>query len=406
MWIKRDLLNFLKKSSEGILPIKILRGPRQVGKTSLLHHLRTHQLIMFDDLSIRTFAQENPALFFDQFKGPLILDEATLAPQIFPELKKRVDIERRNRLDKGTPPTTDIWITGSNQTLLQKEVRESLAGRANYFLLNTLSLHELEDQFQNDHILQSFLMRGGWPELHALPKLNAVEYLNDFIATFIEKDIISVAGIEKKGAFIKSLQLAAGRVGQLLNYSDIAKNVSVDTTTVQGWISLLEQNGIVRMLQPYYTNLNQRLIKTPKIYLEDVGLTVRLQGWSEFEPLLLSPYFGNLFENLILSEITRFFINRGEQPEIYFVRSKEKVEVDFLIRLSNQRYLAIEAKATPMDFTSAQVALLNSLQLNIVDKWIVSSTKQAMQYKQGRIIPFTDIYAHLEGLYCFGTDFV
>lgn len=397
MWIQRDILKFLQNHSRQTLPIKILRGPRQVGKTSLLHHLGTHKLILFDDLAIRNLAQENPALFFEQFTGPLILDEATLAPQIFPELKKRIDIERRRRQEEVPSNSLDIWITGSNQTLLQKEVQESLAGRANYFLLNTLSIHELENSFSQPASLRTMFMRGGWPELHASPELSAVQYLNDFIATFIEKDIVAAAGIEKKAAFSKVLQLASARVAQLLNYSDIAKNVGVDTTTVQSWLSILDQNGVVRILQPYHNNLNQRLIKTPKIYLEDTGLAVRLQGWSEFEPLLLSPYFGNLLENLALAEITRFFINRGMQPQVYFVRSKEQVEVDFLVQLSNQRFIAIEAKTTPMDLSLPQIALLDSLKLNIIEKWIVSSTG-SVNFAKARLILLNQIFQNLERL--------
>lgn len=394
MWIKRDLLTFLQSSKDLTLPIKVLRGPRQVGKTSLLDHLHTHKLILFDDLGIRNLAETNPSLFFEQFKGPLILDEATMAPQIFPEIKKRVDLERRRKQNTSEPGTIDIWITGSNQTLLQKAVRESLSGRANYYFLNTLSIHEINDTFQDGFSLSNLFIRGGWPELYASPKLNAIHYLNDFIATFIEKDIVMAAGIEKKAAFSKTLQLVSGRIGQLFNASDIAKNIGVDTTTVQAWIALFEQNGILRILPPYYTNLNQRLIKTPKIFFEDIGLAVRLQGWSEFEPILLSPYFGHLFENLVLTEITRFFINKGEEPEIYFVRSKEKVEVDFLLKLSNQRFIAIEVKNTPVDLTQKQIHLLNSLDLNIVDRWIVSSVR-SVDFKNARVVRIDQIYDEL-----------
>jgi len=395
MWIQRDLFKFLQSQGKHTLPIKILRGPRQVGKTSLLDHLESHKLILFDDLSVRTLARENPVLFFDQFSGPLILDEATLAPPVFPELKRRLDIERRKRQKSDAPITMDMWITGSNQTLLQKEVQESLSGRASYYLLNTLSIHEWENTFSEQASLRTFFMRGGWPELHASPELDPVQYLNDFISTFIEKDIVAAAGIEKKAAFTKSLQLAAARVGQLLNYSDIAKTVGVDMTTVQAWMGLLSQNGIVRILQPYHTNLNQRLIKSPKVYLEDTGLAIRLQGWSEFEPLILSPYFGNLFENLVLAEITRFFINRGLQPDIYFVRSKEQVEIDFLIQLSDQRFIAIEVKTTPSDLTSSQMTLLDSLGLNIIERWVVSST-ESMNFKNARSVLYNQIFQHLE----------
>ncbi|MDP1609116.1 MAG: DUF4143 domain-containing protein [Chlamydiales bacterium] len=274
-------------------------------------------------------------------------------------------------------------------------MRESLAGRANYFQLNTLSLHELKNAFSPPVSLKMLFMRGGWPELYISPDLNPVQFLNDFIATFIEKDIVTAAGIEKKAAFTKALQLLSARVAQLLNYSDIAKNIGIDTTTVQAWTSLLEENGIVRVLQPYYTNLNQRLIKNPKIYLEDTGLAVRLQGWSEFEPIVTSPYSGHLLENLALGEICRFFINQGMPPEIYFVRSKKQVEVDFLVQLPNQRYIAIEVKTTPVDFTAPQNLLLDSLELNIVEKWVISYVG-SVDFPHARLVLHSQIFEHLK----------
>lgn len=395
MWIKRDLsktLNELKKSS---LPIKMLNGPRQVGKTSLLNYLGTHKLILFDDLKIRELAQSNPSFFFDQFKGPLILDEATLAPEVFPEIKKRVDEQRRRFQKTGQPVDIDIWITGSNQTLLQKATKESLAGRANYYFLNTLSIHELKKAFKEKVSLSDFFMKGGWPELYVSQHVDQVHYLNDFTSTFIEKDIVMAAGIEKRAAFSKILQMSASRVGQLFNASDLAKNVGIDTTTVQSWISILEQNGVLRLVPPYYTNLNQRLVKTPKVYFEDVGHAVRLQGWTDFEPILLGPYFGHLFENLVFSEISRFFINQALEPKIYFVRSKEQVEVDLLLELTNQRFIAIEIKTTPIDLTFKQLKLLDSLGLNIVEKWIVTGS-YSPDFEQARVISIENLFDELE----------
>jgi len=358
MWIKRDFDAFTHPSG----PVKVLKGPRQVGKTALLAHRATHRPIYFDDLATRRLAQENPRFFLGQQEGPLLLDEATLAPELFIEIKRRVDAARR-----GEEPPLDVWITGSNQTLLQRTVRESLAGRASYFDLNTLSVHELGARYS----LSQMLLRGGWPELYASPELDPVRYLNDLIATFIEKDIVSAAGIERKAAFSRALQLAAGRVGQLFNASDIARNVGADVQSIQSWFSVLEENGILRRVEPYFSNLNQRLIKAPKYFLEDVGLAVRLQGWSDVAPILVSPAFGSLFENLALNEICRFFINRGEQPRINFVRTKEKVELDFLVHLSNQRVLAIEVKTTVTAITGAQKKMLESLDLNIIEQWVV-----------------------------------
>lgn len=398
MWIERDFSGFLKNLPPfSSLPVKVLKGPRQVGKTSLLDHQGGYRLVLFDDLKVRTLAQENPSLFFDQFRGPLILDEATLAPAAFPELKKIVDEQRRKNRNEQLPITADYWITGSNQTLLQASVRESLAGRASYFLLNTLSIHELNRFNPELTALRTLIMKGGWPELYVTPQLSPVQYLNDFIVTFIEKDIVGAAGIEKKSAFSRLLSLVSGRTAQLLNYSDLARNLSVDLTTVQSWIALLEQNGIVRVVPPYFSNLNQRLIKSPKIYFEDVALNVRLQGWSEFDPLFLSPYLGGLIETLALGEVTRFFSNRGMSPEVYFLRSKEKVEVDFLIQLPNRRMVAAEVKTTAVDFTPAQIKLLDSLELEGLERWILTP-QSGPDFRYAKTVALGEIYENLEKL--------
>lgn len=387
MWIQRDFQEFFK----GIraLPIKILKGPRQVGKTSLLEKMGGYRVIYFDDLMVRRRAQENPRLFFDQFDEPLVLDEATLAPEIFTELKRRVDQQRRNP----TESKLDIWITGSNQTLLQKNVRESLAGRASYFNLNTLSLHEL-----GNISLKELLIKGGWPELYVNSEIEPIRYLNDLVHTFIEKDIVAAAGIERREAFGKSLNLIAGRIGQLLNSSDISKIVGVDTTTIQSWVSILETNGLLRRVQPYYSNLNQRLIKTPKVYFEDVGLASRLQGWSDAFPLMASSQLGHLIENLAYVELSKFFTNRGAPPEIYFVRSKDKVEVDFLVGLPNNRFVALEVKMTPTDWEAKQHQLIDSLEINVVERWVATPSKNNISLRT-KIVEFSRIWDELNKLW-------
>jgi predicted AAA+ superfamily ATPase len=389
MWIYRDLLKFIL-STKGH-PIKILKGPRQVGKTSLLQKLTGFQVIYFDDLFVRNSAQENPKLFFSQFKGPLILDEATMSPAIFSELKRLVDQHRR----EGKEDDLNIWITGSNQTLLQKNVMESLAGRADYFDLNTLSLHELSENYS----LEDYLLRGGWPQLYTNKELDHVRYLNGLISTFIEKDIVAAAGIEKREAFSKSLHLFAGRVGQLFNSSDIAKNVGIDVTTVQSWNRLLEKNGITRTLPAYSSNINQRLIKTPKIYFEDVGLASRLQGWSSFLPLMSSSQYGHLIENIAVSEVAKFFTNRALPAEIFYIRSKDQVEIDLLIHLGNQKYVAAEIKTTPEKWTEKQHAIVDSLKLDVVERWVLTPTKTEAIFSNCKVVEFSKMWEELDRLF-------
>ncbi len=390
MWYDRDFSDFIGEIRA--LPIKVLKGPRQAGKTSLLQRLVGYQTVYFDDAAVRSRAQEDPTFFLDNSPPKLILDECPLAPAVFPELKRRVDQQRR---DHERSDQIDYWITGSNQTLLQRNVRETLAGRASYFDLSTLSIHELGSDWR----LNQYLIKGGWPELYVSPELSPSRYLDDLISTFIENDIVNAAGIEKKAAFTKFLQLAAGRVGQLCNYSDIAKSAGVDLTTVQSWAAILEENGIIRRLTPYWSNVNKRLTKTPKLYFDDVGLATRLQGWTEIQPLMVSPALGGLVESIAIGEVVRTFLNRGKVPNIHFLRSKEKVEIDLLIHLPNQRTIAAEIKTTPTTgFSEEQLKLLTSSELPVIEKWILAPNPSP-DFKNGRVISFNQIYRELSALF-------
>ena len=158
MWISRDFS--VKRAGEGALPIKVLKGPRQVGKTALLKTHTDHSIVYLDDTATRVSAEENPRFFLNNLPKRVIIDEAALAPRLFPELKRRID-EVRMSGSSSDISDISIWLTGSNQTLMQKNVQESLAGRASYFDLNTLSIHELGDLWS----YSGYLLRGGWPEL-------------------------------------------------------------------------------------------------------------------------------------------------------------------------------------------------------------------------------------------------
>ncbi len=128
-------------------------------------------------------------------------------------------------------------------------------------------------------------------------------------------------------------------------------------------------------------------------------MAARLQGWSEFKPLFVSPAMGFLNENLAVSEFARFFINRGMKPNLHFLRTKEKVEVDILVELPNQRFLAVEIKLTPQDLVREQINMLESLKINIVDRWIVSPINEMPpRFSNARVVPFIKIAAELSSL--------
>lgn len=199
MLIKRDIAKLLRED-RGVYVI-ILIGPRQCGKSTLFAALGEGRFreVTFDDFQMRNFAERDPALFLAQYPPPLIIDEIQYAPNIFPEIKRIVDNLKRERALNNREDQIEVlfYLTGSNQILLDTHVKETLVGRASYYHLNTLSVHEIRNAFPKISLTE-ILFKGGWPELYTNPALDPVHYLNDYIRNYIEKDIVVSAGIIKK----------------------------------------------------------------------------------------------------------------------------------------------------------------------------------------------------------------
>ncbi|PWU22234.1 MAG: hypothetical protein C5B49_01240 [Bdellovibrio sp.] len=336
MWIKRDLMKYLSQPS---LPVQVLTGPRQGGKSTLFHHLEGARFneVSLDDLQARRLAEADPAFFLKQNTSPLFIDEAPYAPNLFPQIKLEVDLARRRPEKRGVM----FRLTGSNQLLIDRNVKESLA-RANYFRLHPLSVHEVCSANLSVEV-QDMLFSGGWPELYANPEISTIMYLNDYIQTYVEKDFALLAGIEKLGAFQTVLGLLAARTGQLLNFKDVARDAGISSVTVKDWVLLLERNGLCGLLRPFWTNLNKRLIKTPKFYFLDTGLACRLQGHQAAPSMMKSPQIGQLFETLVLSEIIKTRDHHARTWQPFFWRTKEKEEYDFII-VSGDRSVVLDAR--------------------------------------------------------------
>ena len=357
MYIKRDMTQQLIQASAWI---QILLGPRQCGKSTLFasldHDNPRFQEITFDDLQLRQLANQDPALFLQQFEPPLLLDEIQYVPNLFPELKKVVDQFKRNAAFQSVETKIRVLfrLTGSNQILIDKNIKESLAGRASHYFLNTLTVHEILSALSETSV-KEILFKGGWPELYTNRNLSPTIYLNDYIRTYIEKDIVISAGIQKLTEFHTVLRLLSARTGQEVKYTEISNNSGVSSVTIKEWASFLQRADLIYMLQPYFNNLNSRLIKTPKLYFLDTGLAVRLQGWSDPTPLLSSPQIGALFETLVLSEIIKFIRNYGKNWELFFWRTKDGEEIDFILVTDDHTIYTFEAKlsmqGTPQKIT-------------------------------------------------------
>jgi len=334
-------------------PVLVLTGARQVGKSTMLRE--TYKGINYVALNrpiVRESAQENPSLFFDTYKPPIIVDEIHKAAGLFDYIKDIVDEEKL----KG-----QFYLTGSQSLTLMKNVSESLAGRAGVIKLMGLSMREagrlsyrepflpIEKHFNGigsgvsfsyDEIV-SFIHKGSFPELHESQSdlRDWSDFYNSYLQTYIEKDIRDVLNIQDETAFIKFVRATASLSGEMLNYSTIAEICGKDVKTVQSWLSALESTGLVYLLEPYYNNFNKRLIKSPKLYFLDTGLACFLLGWNTPEQLAKGAMWGHIFESFVFSEVLKSYYNDGiVSPPLYYYRDFEKNEIDLLIEDGDYLY--------------------------------------------------------------------
>jgi uncharacterized protein len=349
MWIKRDLTSFLAKKNS--LPVQVLWGPRQCGKSSLLHYLSpSWNSATLDDLQNRQTAQKDPALFLKQNPPPVIIDEAQYAPHLFSQIKLHVDqLRLKTQINESL-----FRITGSHQILLDEKIKESLGGRASFFRLHNLSLSEISSLGIS---VEEFLFKGGWPELITNSQLSAIDYLNDYIRTVLDKDVALAYGVRELEKFQLTMGLLAARVGELLNFESLGREAGVTGMTLKSWISNLERSGLGGLLRPYHSNLNKRLIKTPKFYFLDTGLAVRLQGHTDISLMMRGPSFGHLFENLVLIEIIKTRDHHRKSWNLYFWRSKEREEYDFVIQAAD-KVIVIDAQVAIQSATAFSLSPL------------------------------------------------
>ena len=339
--ILRDLIWNL--SREATLEVVLLLGPRQVGKSTLLEQLKVASHLVLDDLGLRERIQSDPALVLEGTKLPALIDEAQYAPNLFSEIKLRVDEKRREcRNTQTTHASPMFYLTGSNRTLLDEKVKESLSGRSHIFFLLGLSVSEILT-WDSKISLRHILFCGGYPELYVREGLKPVNYLNDYVLTFVEKDIAISAGVEKMREFHTVLRLLAARTGQFLNMSEVANSANVDQKTVQAWISILQRNLLVELIPTFSSNLSKRIIKMPKLYFYDTGLCARLQGHTDEDLLWHSNQIGPLFETLVFIEIRKTILNHLLPWEVFTWRTKEGKEIDFVIQ-TPKGILLVEAK--------------------------------------------------------------
>lgn len=328
-----------------LFPCVLVTGARQVGKSTLLHDRLPAGMdyVTLDDLLTYSEASSDPVGFLEKHPAPLCIDEVQYFPDILRAIKVHIDADRRAGM---------YWLTGSQRFHLMKDVSESLAGRTGIIELGTFSQREaagmggqptpvfsldtLPELVQGaplcgrEELLQR-IVRGGYPELVVQPELTAHRFFSAYVQTYIERDVQDLAQVSDKGAFFRLLRSAAARTGQQVNYSTMGRDAGVTSKTAKAWVELLAISGILTLLEPYAATTSKRLVKSPKLYLNDTGLACWLNGIEDAAALERSPLLGAIAETWAFGQLRRNFTDHGLRPRLCYYRDSKGAEVDFLI---------------------------------------------------------------------------
>jgi len=325
----RDLSSHLRNLADQF-PAIIVTGARQTGKTTILKDVfPDHNYLSLDLPSLAEQAENDPEAFLQSNPPPLLIDEAQYAPKLFRHLKIEID---KNRQAYG-----QYILTGSQKFNLMKEVSDSLAGRCVWLELEGLSLNEIKqikDDVNTIEQIYQYLVRGSLPELWARPALSVPDYYRSYLATYLERDVRQILNIGSLRDFERFIRVCAIRNGQLLNKTDVAKDVGIAVNTVTQWLSILEASNQIALLEPYFGNAGKRVVKTPKIYFCEIGMLCYLLGINE-KNIQQSPFIGNIWEAFIYAEFRKLIKNTRLEAQIWFYRDNRAREVDFIVEHDN-----------------------------------------------------------------------
>jgi uncharacterized protein len=331
---RREIEAELKALAKGY-PVVTVLGPRQSGKTTVVQHAfpdKEYANLEFPD--IRAMALSDPRGFLEQFPEGAILDEIQRAPELLSYIQPLVD----KKDQKGM-----FILTGSHQLELQEAVAQSLAGRTALLTLLPMDLSEL-NRAGFDLSIDEWMLKGGYPRIYK-DDLDPTKAYRSYFQTYVERDLRQLIKVKDLMQFERFIQILAGRIGQILNMEEVGGEVGLSSHTVKEWISILEASFIVFRLPPYFENFGKRVIKSPKLYFNDVGLASYLLGIQNVVQLSRDPLRGHLFENAIILELRKHRLNQGLDPSLFFYRDIQKNEVDIIYKKGHE-LVPIEIKSS------------------------------------------------------------
>ncbi|MBJ2329185.1 ATP-binding protein [Schaalia cardiffensis] len=340
MYIRREIESTIDAMlTQG--KVVLITGARQVGKTTVLkEHLGgSFSYVSMENPRDYLLAKQDAVLFFDSHELPLIVDEVQRVPELFSPVKWIVDQSDQ----KGR-----IVLTGSQTYHLMKGVSESLAGRIRIIEMPPLSLRELIGSASSPHPyvparitepkhvkgldIWSVIHRGSMPELQD-SSVDWDSFYSDYVSAYLERDVRDLINVRDEAKFYSFMVACAARSGQLLNATDIGNAIDVDHKTVKAWLSVLQASNIVRVIQPFWPNVDKRLSKTSKIFFMDTGLVCHLTRWTTPEQLRNGAVAGHVFETFVVSEVLKSYMNAGVNlHDVWFYRDAKKREIDLVIQ--------------------------------------------------------------------------
>lgn len=303
-------------------PIVAVTGPRQSGKTTLAREvMRDRPYLSLEDPDVRALAADDPRGLLGRLPDGGVLDEVQRAPDLLSYLQTHVDADGR---------MGRFLLTGSQQFGLMTGITQSLAGRAAFVELLPLAHEELDRAGLAPVDLDAMLFQGGYPALYDRP-VSTRHWFPAYVTAYVERDVRQLLEVKNLDAFQRFVRLCAGRSGQLLNLASLATDCGITQNTAKAWISVLEASYLLFLLRPHHANFSKRLIKSPKLYFHDTGLLCWLLGIQHPDQLATHPLRGQIFETFVISELRKWFLNRGAPALFHFWRDSNGNEVDLLI---------------------------------------------------------------------------
>ncbi|GAA0878729.1 ATP-binding protein [Algoriphagus jejuensis] len=333
--LDRKLGSKIRESAEK-LPIIVVTGPRQSGKSTLIRALFPDHIYQnLEDPELRQFANSDPKGFLGSNDSKMILDEVQNVPQLLSYIQVITD--------QAKIPGQFI-LSGSQNLLLMEGVSQSLAGRITLFNLLPFSLEEIHDTPYRLASFEEYILKGFYPRIYDMD-LDPTKWLQDYLKTYVERDVRQLLNIGNLHTFRQFLEICAGRIGQLVNFTEIGNQIGVSYQTVNNWISILETSFVCYTLRPYHKNFNKRIVKSPKLYFYDTGLACALLNLRSVQDLNRHFAKGALFENFIINEVLKNQLNRELSPKNFFWNAAGSREIDLIMDVGG-KLIAAEIKSS------------------------------------------------------------